>query len=207
MDHRSMKYLSQSKHQTELLIQWCEKLVLDAGRKHIIAVDPPLLARIFQEFSLSATALSKVRNIKEVQFPFPYAQMIAAMLAMHWLVTPFLATQMVQSLICFFLTGSLWSLVYIAREIDQPFGDDANDLRVKEIMIEFNTTLLGLLDPINHTPPSYTCQGIYQESFWVVEQNKRALQLLGSGNREQFSCSRAEALVSSRYCRYSEQRA
>lgn len=35
--------------------------------------------------------------------------------------------------IVFVVSTSFWTLFYIAQEIDQPFGEDANDLPVREM--------------------------------------------------------------------------
>lgn len=160
---KSMLHLVHSEVKTEILMQWCERLILDADRRKVIDVSPPVLSRLFQELGNGTVILQKVRNIKEVPFPFPYAQMLNFMLILHWLVSPVLVTQMVSSwwwagLLCFVLTGSLWSLIHIAIEIDQPFGDDANDLPVKRMMVEFNEALLEMMHPLTQELPSYEHQ-------------------------------------------------
>jgi len=45
--------------------------------------------------------------------------------------------------------------MYIALEIDQPFGNDFNDLPVSQMQRDFNRSLLELLDPIAQKPPEY----------------------------------------------------
>lgn len=45
----------------------------------------------------------------------------------------------------FMVTGSFWTVIYIAVEIDQPFGDDPNDLPLIEMQEEFNADLVRLL--------------------------------------------------------------
>jgi len=42
---------------------------------------------------------------------------------------------------------SFWGINMIAAEIEQPFGDDVNDLPTHELQRELNATLLLLLDP------------------------------------------------------------
>merc|ERR1719221_1467113 len=82
------------------------------------------------------------------------------MMLVHWLVTPMLASQTIRSpwwaaAMCFFVTTSYWSLIYIALEIDQPFGSDHNDLPIREMQVDFNRSLLQLLDPRAQKPPEY----------------------------------------------------
>merc|ERR1739848_425086 len=48
---------------------------------------------------------------------------------------------------------SFWCINHIATEIEQPFGDDANDLPIRELQEEVNHSLLLLLsDMASHTP-------------------------------------------------------
>merc|ERR1719237_1484686 len=81
------------------------------------------------------------------------------MLLIHWLVTPLLASQTVANWywaagLCFCITLGLWSCLYIAIEIEQPFGSDANDLPVHDIMRSFNRSLLLLASPVAQRVPS-----------------------------------------------------
>merc|ERR1712176_1673984 len=77
-----------------------------------------------------------------------------------WAITPIIASQVVRApewaaVVCFFVTIAYWSLLYIAREIDQPFGSDDNDLPIKDMQVDFNRSLLELLDPRAQHPPEY----------------------------------------------------
>eukprot|EP00440_Ansanella_granifera_P041269 gb/GFBE01044754.1/.p1 GENE.gb/GFBE01044754.1/~~gb/GFBE01044754.1/.p1 ORF type:complete len:521 (+),score=94.90 gb/GFBE01044754.1/:1-1563(+) len=160
IDTLSLEYLGQSQHRCEVLMQWLQQHIVDAKRHGVIDIEAPILSRVFQELTNGIVQLNRVQNIKDIPFPFPYAQMISAMLIVHWIVTPLLACQVMQSAwwagaLCFCTIGSFWSLVYIAREIDQPFGDDANDLPVQEFMQEFNEMLFVLLHPMTQARPQY----------------------------------------------------
>merc|ERR1712130_837726 len=56
----------------------------------------------------------------------------------HWVATPLIASQVMTStlfafVMCFIVTFSFWCLMYIGLEIDQPFGEDANDLPLPDM--------------------------------------------------------------------------
>ena len=83
--------------------------------------------------------------------PFPYALRISIMLLFHVLITP---------VVCFVVLGKwylsglqtsvavlgLWSLNYVATEIECPFGDDEYDLLMHPMLNSMIGTLLLLLD-------------------------------------------------------------
>merc|ERR1719277_1957883 len=81
------------------------------------------------------------------------------MLMVHTVVTPFLSSHLLKnayyaSIITLLVTSSLWSLLYIAREIDHPFGEDLNDFNVGEMQHMLNKSLLTLLHPLAQKAPT-----------------------------------------------------
>merc|ERR1719210_3090503 len=77
--------------------------------------------------------------------------MITLMLLIHWVITAFVCAASVENsfwacLLSFIVTFSFWSINYIAVELEQPFGDDANDLPLHEMQVALNNSLKALLD-------------------------------------------------------------
>eukprot|EP00929_Paragymnodinium_shiwhaense_P074808 TRINITY_DN38283_c0_g1_i1.p1 TRINITY_DN38283_c0_g1~~TRINITY_DN38283_c0_g1_i1.p1 ORF type:complete len:470 (-),score=77.26 TRINITY_DN38283_c0_g1_i1:125-1534(-) len=97
-------------------------------------------------------------KISKTPFPFPYAQTCDTLLVMHWLVTPFVVSQWVNSMLWAFMFSFvqvmiLWCLNGIAVEIENPFGLDVNDLDQQAMHHEMNESLLMLISPeANKTP-------------------------------------------------------
>lgn len=134
----------------EIISHWIQRLIMDATADGTLEVAPPFLARVFADLGNGWVSLCRITCIKEIQFPFPYAQMITTMLVVQWLVTPMIACAEVSSpiwagIVSFFVVWSFWSLLGIAGELDEPFGQDDNDLPVAEMMKHFNRRLLILL--------------------------------------------------------------
>jgi len=48
---------------------------------------------------------------------------------------------------------SFWSVHYIALELEQPFGDDPSDIPMREMQIDFNTSLRELMKPYAFCAP------------------------------------------------------
>lgn len=161
LDKDSLKFLQSANDRCEILMLWVQRLVVEAEADQILKIAPPILSRAYQELSRGIVNLNNVRKIKDIPFPFPYAQMITVMLLIHWLVTPMLAAFVIRSpwwavIASFSVTGAFWCLIYIALEIDQPFGSDENDLPITEMQEDFNRSLLQLLEFHAQNTPDYT---------------------------------------------------
>mmetsp|Transcript_43080 Transcript_43080/g.116157 ORF Transcript_43080/g.116157 Transcript_43080/m.116157 type:complete len:534 (-) Transcript_43080:179-1780(-) len=159
-DLDSLTFMECSNDRCEVILQWVQRLIVEAEEQKVLKIAPPLLTRAFQELSRGIVNLNNARKIKDIPFPFPYAQMITCMLIVHWFATPLLASQIMDSMVaagvvCFFVTLSFWCLIYIALEIDQPFGEDANDLPLRDMQKDFNQSLLTLMHPLAQKVPVY----------------------------------------------------
>jgi len=158
LDTDSLRFLTGTSDRCEVVLQWLQRAIVDATEQGIITVAPPILSRAYQELSRGIVNLNNVRKIKDVPFPFPYAQMITVMLMVHFVMTPLIAAHFIQQswwagAMSFLVTCAFWSLVYIAGEIDHPFGEDANDFNIAEMQQAMNSSLITLLQPLAQKPP------------------------------------------------------
>ncbi|CAE7041767.1 unnamed protein product [Symbiodinium sp. CCMP2456] len=143
----------------ETVMLWLQRLIMDAERSKLLEAPPPILSRAFQELSRGMVSMTNLRKIRDVPFPFPYSQFLSCILLAHWILTPLVASQTVMKpwwagIIVFVVVTSYWTLFYIAQEIDQPFGEDANDLPVREMQRKFNAKLEFFIRPDSYTVPS-----------------------------------------------------
>eukprot|EP00434_Breviolum_minutum_P002374 symbB.v1.2.002098.t1/scaffold114.1/size323002/4 len=157
-DRQSILHLKSSPDRCESVLLWIECLIIQAERRQVLDVPAPILSRSFQELSRGMVSLTNLRKIRDVPFPFPYAQFLTYMLLTHWLLTPLVASQLVlkpwwAGLIVFAVTTAFWTLFYIAQEIDQPFGEDANDLPVRDMQRNFNSKLEYFVKPTSWRVP------------------------------------------------------
>ncbi|CAE8655278.1 unnamed protein product, partial [Polarella glacialis] len=179
MDLISMNFLRSFANPQEVVTNWIQRMIVEAVDSGTIDISAPVLSRTFQELGNGLISLNNARKIKDVQFPFPYAQMISCMLFVHWLVTPILAAHQIGNsawagAMSFSVTISFWSLFYIALEIDQPFGEDANDLPIHEMQQEWNNSLLTLLLPYSQVIPSFSI---------TSEESGRRISKISSGTK------------------------
>lgn len=182
IDPASMEYLMQVDNKMEVLLHWIRDLCVTAARDKILTAPPPILSRGIQELSLGQVALFDVKKITEIPFPFPYAQVLSSLIIVHSVITPVIASQACEgwfwsATVCFLVSFSTWSLLYIALEIDQPFGDDANDLPLREFQQEFNEHLKKMILPEVRYPPKFALDSsndhpriVGSDKFWGPEE-------------------------------------
>jgi hypothetical protein len=135
-------------------------LVVQNQRNGIINSPPPIVSRVFQELSRGIVNVQNAKKITEIPFPFPYAQIMTLMILLQWCVTPIIVGTLLKT---WYMAGALslittffqWALLYIAVEIEDPFGGDANDLPLVEMQQDMNRSLWMLLDPQALQPPTF----------------------------------------------------
>lgn len=114
-------------------------------------------------------------KISSIPFPFPYGQTCDCLLFMHWIMTPLVVPQWVESwewvvLFTFIQTFILWSLNLIAVEIQNPFGLDDNDIDGRQAQIELNRSLMMLVEPESWRTPGL---GENAEIYDALSKNKK----------------------------------
>merc|ERR1712232_1034463 len=86
------------------------------------------------------------------------------LLLFHWLTTAFVAGltmkhEMSAFVYAFISVFALWSMHYTSLEIEQPYGDDLNDLPLYTMQTSMNDSLVNLLNPHTQEPASFDYEG------------------------------------------------
>uniref|UniRef100_A0A7S1WDC1 Uncharacterized protein n=1 Tax=Alexandrium catenella TaxID=2925 RepID=A0A7S1WDC1_ALECA len=160
MEPESLAFLAHVEEQCEVLVHWMQRHIIDGLNNEVVIVPPPILSRVFQELSRGLVNAQNVRKIAEVPFPFPYTQMSIVMLLSSTVLTPVLAaitssTSWEAAFLAFMPVLTFWCLNYMAAEIEQPFGEDANDLPLPEMVAAMNNSLRRLIDPQTQNLPRF----------------------------------------------------
>jgi len=179
IDSGALKFLAGKRdpnQRLEIVIQWIQRAIVEAANDGIVAVDPPILSRSFQEISRGAVTLTRARNMTEIPFPFPYVQLVTAVLAVHSCLTPglmlvVLKSSVLSACLTFLSTFVLWGINYIAAEIESPFGNDANDLPLHRLQEDFNASLWALLDRRSQKPASFSFDKKRDRFFKIRRQS------------------------------------
>ncbi|CAE7349157.1 unnamed protein product [Symbiodinium natans] len=159
LSRQTLQHLRDSPDRAESVLLWIERLIMHADKSKILDAPAPILSRAFQELSRGMVTVSNMRKIR-IPFPFPYSQHLACVLIFYTALTPVVASQAIlrplwAGIMVFVVCISYWTLYYIAQEIDQPFGDDANDLPIREMQHEFNAKLTFFIHPLSYNVPDF----------------------------------------------------
>eukprot|EP00439_Symbiodinium_sp_Y106_P032713 s197_g3.t3 len=158
MDAKSLKFLDNVNDKVEVVLQWIQRLIVENHKNGIWAcvvpvasqlhwVAPPILSRVFQEYSRGIVNLNNARKIAEFPFPFPLVQCITFMLGIHWFLIPIICASSIKSLwwagtLTFVVVFSFWS---------------TNHLPLEDMQVDMNESLLTLMHKHAQFPPDFEC--------------------------------------------------
>jgi len=147
----SLEYLETSPARMNTVLQWMQRLVVENLRSGVLDIAPPILTRVFQEFSIGYVHFIDANKLTTIPFPFEFAQAVLVMLTFFSfgplpLVSALTLDPAKAFISSFLVTFVFWAVHHIAVEIELPYGNDPNDLPLGEINDRFNRILLSLLD-------------------------------------------------------------
>lgn len=161
LDEAHVKFLEECHDKTEVVLQWIQRAVVEGHNSGVIEAAPPIISRIYSQLGNGMVNVTTARKMVEFPIPGPILHMIPFMLCVQWLVTVLLCTMLVESSIwaaslSFINTFCFWSINYLARELEMPYGDDPDDLPLQHLAADMNASLTGLLHPLAVRAPSFT---------------------------------------------------
>lgn len=148
----------------EVVLQWVQRLIIDAETEGALRLAPPLLSRVFNLLGMGVVYMRDGRKIMDLPIPFPLAQMITVMLLFHGIATPVICASTIHSpywapFLSFVVVFSYWTINYTAAELEMPYGEDMNDLPLMEMQTDMNNSLLTLLlDQARKRPEYYEAE-------------------------------------------------
>merc|ERR1719203_1012142 len=155
LDPETVSFLVECKeiwgfNRVELILHLTQSLIIKALDDGILKIGPPILSRVYQTLSRGFVNLLNAKKITDTRFPFPYAQLIAVLLLLSVILTPLMVSAVFKSIalvttFTFVPIFGVFSLNFIASELENPFGNDDNDLPLQHFQSEMNNSLLMLL--------------------------------------------------------------
>lgn len=139
-------------HRVHMVLGWIKLYIMRNIDSGILTLPPPILSRVFQELGMGLVEYHKAQQVVIWPFPYPYTQMNLVMLTLYMIITPLvICTWDTYPWLCSLVTclsvTCMFGLESIAAELENPFGEDANDLPIHEMQHVMNRTLLQQLDP------------------------------------------------------------
>jgi len=103
---------------------------------------PPIQSRMYQELSNGMLGFNQCVKLADVPFPFPYAQMLTCLLCCFGAFIPvyitcFTKSMIVSTILSFCLFEGIWGLNETAKELENPFGTDENDICLGDFHLRF----------------------------------------------------------------------
>lgn len=131
------------------VMQWiCDALVL-ADEESLVSIPSPLLAQLFLELQDGVQSYQAAYRLAAVPYPFPMAQMIDVMMKFFICVAPVVIENFTQGwvltpILSFLTILSYYGLNAVSVELENPFGEDVNDLPLHELCATLNDRILEL---------------------------------------------------------------
>jgi len=147
-----------------------------------LTVPPPLLTRVAQQMEQGMMSYRQVLLIKATPFPFPYTQICWVLVIINMIGTPFMMCSYtdeawVAALFTMISIVCINTIHMIATEIENPLGDDTNDLPCHEYHDAFNEHLALLLHPGTLTPPLLLPTAIVDADLLLDPKQPKGLSL------------------------------
>jgi len=144
--------LQRSRHKVHLVYYWWMCYVSQAIDEGILDVPAPLLSCTFGMLASSMVNFENCYKLSTVPLPLNYTQATLWLLAIHWMVVPLAVISWTQRpslafLMSFVLVFIFSALFFMSEELEEPFGDDVDDIDVAALQSRANDCLLVLLTP------------------------------------------------------------
>jgi predicted membrane chloride channel (bestrophin family) len=133
----------------ETVYSWLHRLILARSHSGGLQVPSPVLSRSYQVLNDAMNSFHLLQGVSDIPFPFPYSNAIVLILCIYTLTVPMLMWIWIQSswfgaLLAFIATFTYWTLNEIARDLEDPFLYEPNDLPLPRIQFLFNERILAI---------------------------------------------------------------
>lgn len=133
-----------------------------SARRHAggLAIDAPVLANVWSRLADGYQAFEQCRMLSDTPFPWPWAQLLMLFLIAYAVSLPIMVTAFVDDVwvvsgLTFIAVLTYWSTNEVARDLEDPFLYDPNDLPAATTQYLFNERLLQSAAGILHDKPEY----------------------------------------------------
>jgi len=158
LESDALALLKRTEQKPILIFQWINNLMVTGISSGVLSIPPPVLTRAFQSMNFGMLSYHDAMKYVDTPFPYPYTVAIEICLTLHFFLTPLVVSSWSNdyvgtSLFSFILVFMFWFLHFVANELENPFGQDINDLDMEGMQREMNRhlRLLGSAE-ILYTP-------------------------------------------------------
>lgn len=131
----------------QTVMAWVHQLIIERRREGGLNIDAPILTRVYQVLSEGMQGFEQCRKIADTPFPFPWAQFVAVCLMIYALTVPIVISSFVTAPLLAVVLDVISVMTYyalneVARDLEDPFIYDPNDLPLATYQHEFNERLI-----------------------------------------------------------------
>lgn len=149
-DEETLRSLKISHQKVELCFAWFMMLMVQSHDEGVCKPPAPVLSQAMQMACKGMDAFEDALRITCIPFPFPYVQSCDLLILLHCLMTPVVMVSWCElpffaGVLTFLQVFCIQALDNIALEIEDPFGQDVNDLDCSEMQRQMNNHLVLLL--------------------------------------------------------------
>jgi len=153
-----MDKLISSPNKVELVYSWLQMIIVDGCHQKLFSVPPPVLTQAMSDLGKAVVRFHEAQKITEVPFPFPYMMALQLLLTTHWWITPIVMQRFTELWYWAFLFSfgtqfSLWFMLGLAMELDQPFQHTRNSVDMRYLQRLLNHRLLTITDTFKSPSP------------------------------------------------------
>jgi len=137
--------------QVFLVYTWVQDVLIRRASTGGLKVPPPICTRIFQELSAGMLGYNNCIKIVNTKFPFPYAQLTTLGLALFALsfgvvMDVFVENWVLATSFSFISVSGYYWINEIAIALENPFGQEHNDLPLTQFQQQFNDRVRHLIE-------------------------------------------------------------
>jgi len=146
-----------------LVFHWIQSMMVEAVPE-VLNVPPPILGRAFNKLADGLVKFEDSTKVAFVPFPAQYTQATLCLMGCHWMFAPLTVCTISQNplLVCgltFVFVFTFWLLFMLAEEMENPYGDDADDLDLVELQHHVNSRFRMLLSDASLRPEPLNTHG------------------------------------------------
>mmetsp|Transcript_18395 Transcript_18395/g.58466 ORF Transcript_18395/g.58466 Transcript_18395/m.58466 type:complete len:554 (-) Transcript_18395:83-1744(-) len=188
----------------QIVLCWIKSYITKAAHMGVLNVPAPILTRVFQELGSGLVNYHSAQQVVIWPFPFPYTQLNFLLIFVYIAVTPLVISTWrteiwLVAMFTFISVTCMMGLDLIASELENPFGDDPNDLPVFDMQRDMNKMLLMQLHAASLPPPELlpsACMDYEELADQTTGERKSLQQKLGRSGSASLSVSARHTLVS-----------
>lgn len=128
---------------------WLQQVLQERATMGGLGVPPPVLANMYRSLTEGYRAFQSCRTLVDTPFPFPWSQLVLMLLLVFSLTCPLLIVSWIEPLwlgvvLDFFCVQTYWALNEVARDLEDPYVYEPNDLPLARLQYQFNKRLMAV---------------------------------------------------------------